>query len=741
MRADIARLAGLTALCGVVLAALMMESITAPLGFGGAGADLRSAVTPHWEFIAAAYRDGRLPLWNPHIFTGQPELAGAQWGILYPVQAALLLLLSVKDAILATLWLHLCLTFAAGYLLSAAWLESRGLQRDTSACLLGGTSLLGSGVVMGHVYAGHPMLVQATPWYVLGIAAGLWALKERPLAAPIASACFALGVLAGGIVIAPYVALTALAVWGVGVRRPPMKAIGALFLWLLMAVALAAGQLLPALELTENSGRRLLNQLQIHHSFLLRSEDLLGLVRPTATLDWERSAFVGAPLVGLAAAGLWAPHRRTAMALWVACALAFLLGSESATEVVSAIPGLQWLRVPARSVWIVTLLLPLVALETWVGSRSSLVAAAWMTGALALAVGMSGGGLPAGLLGLAAAGGLAARGFSDAPRVRSGALVSIALVSLLGAALSFKPLAPGRTLPPPLREVFVKAAPNQRVLTETRRLWNVGMRHGYLNLGGYDPLLTARAMTLGQHLSAKGQPNRMVAIVPDRPAVPSPLWERLGVGFVLAQSSAQLAQWGRKIGQQGPNALYQAKHVTPRAYLSACPLTAGSVGDALTQLAAADGARVAVVEASKPTCTRANEGAQGHVQIDLAEAEQLILSVQTTTPTWLIVNDLNYPGWQAWVDGAPEPLVHANGVGRGVQLRAGQHRVEMHFRPQSVRLGLWMSAVAWLLWLVWLIVLLRRRTARLATLKAGHAVGQGRDEADALLAAEDLELQ
>jgi uncharacterized membrane protein YfhO len=47
-----------------------------------------------------------------------------------------------------------------------------------------------------------------------------------------------------------------------------------------------------------------------------------------------------------------------------------------------------------------------------------------------------------------------------------------------------------------------------------------------------------------------------------------------------------------------------------------------------------------------------------------------------------------YPGWQARVDGAPAPLEPVDGLLRGVPLPAGEHRVEIDFRPAVLRAGL-----------------------------------------------------
>ena len=67
--------------------------------------------------------------------------------------------------------------------------------------------------------------------------------------------------------------------------------------------------------------------------------------------------------------------------------------------------------------------------------------------------------------------------------------------------------------------------------------------------------------------------------------------------------------------------------------------------------------------------------------------ERLALTVTLEQPCVLVLSELDYPGWRATVDGQRAEIVRANGLLRAVPLAAGEHEVEMVFRPHSLLWG------------------------------------------------------
>ncbi|HVL71733.1 MAG TPA: hypothetical protein VM434_07600 [Beijerinckiaceae bacterium] len=77
--------------------------------------------------------------------------------------------------------------------------------------------------------------------------------------------------------------------------------------------------------------------------------------------------------------------------------------------------------------------------------------------------------------------------------------------------------------------------------------------------------------------------------------------------------------------------------------------------------------------------------ASGTVSIASYRRNEVTLAVETDRPAVIVLHDIHYPGWQAYVDGEHRPLLRANLLFRGVEVPAGAHKVEFRFEPLSLR--------------------------------------------------------
>ena len=90
-------------------------------------------------------------------------------------------------------------------------------------------------------------------------------------------------------------------------------------------------------------------------------------------------------------------------------------------------------------------------------------------------------------------------------------------------------------------------------------------------------------------------------------------------------------------------------------------------------------------------------GDAGVVQVIDYQADSLRLSVRTPQAAFLVLAESFYPGWRAWVDGAPVEIVRTDIAFRGLVVPAGAHEVAMRFQPAILPLSLAISLAAALL--------------------------------------------
>jgi hypothetical protein len=73
--------------------------------------------------------------------------------------------------------------------------------------------------------------------------------------------------------------------------------------------------------------------------------------------------------------------------------------------------------------------------------------------------------------------------------------------------------------------------------------------------------------------------------------------------------------------------------------------------------------------------------------ITLYDSQHGRIEADTDVPTVLMLNDTNYPGWRAYVNGKRATTLKADYLFRGVFLPAGRNVVEFSYEPMSYRVG------------------------------------------------------
>jgi hypothetical protein len=103
---------------------------------------------------------------------------------------------------------------------------------------------------------------------------------------------------------------------------------------------------------------------------------------------------------------------------------------------------------------------------------------------------------------------------------------------------------------------------------------------------------------------------------------------------------------------------------------------------------------VVVLEAGVGEPLPASGGGGTAVVVPSEDPNRVTIDVDADGPTWLLLSDVWYPGWEARVDGVPTAIWRGNYLFRAVPIPAGGHVVEFSYRPQSFLVGMLLAAAA-----------------------------------------------
>lgn len=144
----------------------------------------------------------------------------------------------------------------------------------------------------------------------------------------------------------------------------------------------------------------------------------------------------------------------------------------------------------------------------------------------------------------------------------------------------------------------------------------------------------------------------------------------------------------------GPNTIYLNQNYLPRAWAvhTATEVAFDDRGAVAERLAAPgfDPAVEAVVEGRLPAAL-GRPGPDDKVAIQEYGLSEVVIRTRLAGPGVVVLSDIYYPGWVAYVDGVEQPLYPANLAMRAVFVAEGEHTVRLLYRPRSFRLGLALS--------------------------------------------------
>lgn len=720
--------------------------------------------------VVDALRSAHLPLWNPYESCGAPLFAQMVHGVLHPVSVAAALLAPRAGSDLQILVHVMLAALGAGFL-------ARRIGASAPAASAAGFAYGLSGYVLSMATVLHYLAAAATaPWVVaalresrggrgrfaggaltvvaahfagdpqwtliavlLGLALALEAGGWRALRDAIAAA--ALGTALAGVQLLP-----AWALLGESVRGTELLSAAERAQWSLVPARLVE---LVAPGFFSGPPGRLVAPVFVA---LGQSPVAPGALLPTFTLPFVISAFVGAAVLALAAAGIRTSRASTVLVVAAAILVWMAMGSQlGADALLRGVPLWRSFRYSEKLLGPISLCIAmLAALGLDRVSRSPSKRLAGLAGGFgALAAGVSAwlaataadatpwrGALASGLLHASASlivlAVLLAVASSLAPvRARLPAALAglVFLQSLAASPYALHAGARGMREAAPLAELKGSFDP-VRVGTPLRGV----SRWKPEDLDAHDAMLAFESrLGVAPFPAASGidQIDTYTALVPRQASLVNTtlgqdrdnrfwtLRRRFALTHVVireplgpreSEKGRAAAEGGRLVARDSKRhfEIYEVPHRAWASFAEGAVYAASDeeVQRALAGLAIGSWSRV-VLEGPSPAGF-----SPGRVLSTERTPERLRIEAESDGPGLLVVNDTFESGWEGRIDGEPVAIQRADGLVRAVPWPAGRHTLEMTYRPASARIGLRTTAVGAIALLALSIGDLTRRRAR-----------------------------
>ncbi len=694
----------LTLLVMAIAGALWIMPLTlqpqhVPFWPGAAFSDLLISHWPNAVWIQQSIAEwGQIPLWNPNILSGIPFAADPLSGLWYlPNWLAVAFPGAMSFNIL--FWLHL--TWAG----LGAWALAREEGLSKWGAVLAGIVFGGAPKFVAHIALGHVGLVSAvswTPWVLLLTAKTLRQIRTEQSWlkwSALTGAVLGLVFRADPRWSIPLIGFAA--AYGIrntlrdrqtGLKNLRRIALAGVVAGV-FAAAIAACLGLPLWEFLRESTRSGISANE-RAIFSLPLEGLLGTISILdGTPEWL--AYFGATVLVISVLAMLNPGSRP----WFWIGVSFfstLLALGPATpfyELISAIPGADVLRVPARFLFISALGWAFLAgygLDTLISNAGEIKTRGvkiWLFATICLILAVN--------IGIGIIGGV------DSIR-QLGPIITAMLVFALISIFIADRISLRRIIPLIIGVVVVDL------------LW--------INVGLIQPISTDEVLSDRSGLASSLQSEHgTTRVFSPSYSVPQPQAVLNGVELADGVNPLQLSTY-RHYMETAVGLDAGAYDVTLPSFPDGNPSTPWDFqvnGEALGRLnvewiasdyplednsltpsGIVDGVYLYQLEGSRTRSWIERESSGNGLDwqpITITQWTPNWIQLQAAGPGVVVLSEVAYPGWRVLVDGEPSTLITVNGLFRAVKLEPGEHEVIFQFFPTTLMFGIAISIVGLLL--------------------------------------------
>jgi hypothetical protein len=257
------------------------------------------------------------------------------------------------------------------------------------------------------------------------------------------------------------------------------------------------------------------------------------------------------------------------------------------------------------------------------------------------------------------------------------------------------------------------SSPTKAVMPEVTALEanNRAMMQGLQTTQGYDPVRLARYDDYVEAMDEDEQNSHHFADVFET-GLDSPLLDLLNARYIIVPADPydvppadrpgldtsardtlqKLEENLPTVYEDDQTKVLENEEAMPRAWIVHSARQAES-GEALELLNSGevDPRETALLEDEPPEIYQAEDPSADRASVTEYGADRIELETTTDAPGLLVLSEVYYPAWKAYVDGSPVPVHVAEGLLRSVPVPEGEHTVKLRYESWTLRAGMAIS--------------------------------------------------
>ena len=134
--------------------------------------------------------------------------------------------------------------------------------------------------------------------------------------------------------------------------------------------------------------------------------------------------------------------------------------------------------------------------------------------------------------------------------------------------------------------------------------------------------------------------------------------------------------------------LYQNSNFLPRAYIVPNAIVLSDKQKVLSLLADNfDPKKYIIIEKMPKNIDLTNSSNYRSIEIVRNNYNSLDTTFELTGSGFLVLSEINYPGWTAYDNGIKTEILNANYIFRSIYVKSGKHKITFEYKPRSYTFG------------------------------------------------------